>query len=127
MTSVSATISSSRKFSYILASLVFALIAYTPVVYAAGLVPCTGKDPCKLNQILVVIERIIDFLIKGVIIPLAGLSILIAGLYYLSGAITPANKEKAKSILWTVLGGLVLALAASLIVGAILDALGANL
>ncbi|PIR47012.1 MAG: hypothetical protein COV07_01225 [Candidatus Vogelbacteria bacterium CG10_big_fil_rev_8_21_14_0_10_45_14] len=90
-----------------------------------GLVQC-GKaegSMCTLADLVAMIQEIAKWLIK-ILLPLAALSIAIAGMLILSGAWSPGNIEKGKSIIMDVIIGLVVALAAFVLVKFIFDALG---
>jgi len=111
------TVIHSILFGFIL--LVFA----TPFfVGAAGLVPCT--DNCNLGDLLELIKRVIDFLLKSVAMPLAAIAFAWAGFLYLTAGGNPAKVSQAHDIFKGVVIGLLIALAAWLIVSAILKGLG---
>jgi len=99
------------------------LVFATPFfVGAAGLVPCT--DNCNLGDLLELIKRVIDFLLKSVAMPLAAIAFAWAGFLYLTAGGNPAKVSQAHDIFKGVVIGLLIALAAWLIVSAILKGLG---
>jgi len=100
--------------------------AYESVNNLAAEFTLVTCDPCTIPDIIGVIMRFGNFLLFYVIVPLAALSIAIAGLYYMSAVTTPANKEKAKGILWDVVKGLVIALSAYVVVKTIFNMLGVS-
>ncbi len=97
----------------------------------SGLVQCgTGEGPdaanqCGFNDIISLIQRIINFLLFAIAVPLAAISFAYAGYLYLTAGVNPSNIGKAKTIFVNVIVfGLPLALAAWLIVHAIVAGLG---
>lgn len=74
------------------AILAFALLVLPTVVYGAGLIPCgetpyvtnsdpltTATHPCKFNDLLVMANKIIHFLMIDVAVPLAALGFMYTG------------------------------------------------
>jgi hypothetical protein len=90
-----------------------------------GIIPCGGKTnhPCTFADFYILAKNIIGFCIKYLAIPLATLSIAIAGWYFIISGDKEERRSKAKDILWGTIIGLAVALAAWLIVDAILDGL----
>ena len=75
---------------------IFALLAIPTFVMSAGLVPCGsggGEPECDFNQLVVMTNNIIKFLLFSVAIPLAALGFMIAG----AMLVLNQNKEGA----WT--------------------------
>lgn len=102
-----------------------AIIILSPVVVSsAGLVPCggNGETQCGYRDLIVMANKIINFLIEASVV-IALLLFTYAGfLLAFSGGDTGAM-SKAKAIFWNVVKGLVIALAAWLIIDTILSVL----
>lgn len=112
--------------------LVFSPFAFS--LAAGGIVPkCnTGAidtktnqyaTPCDFNYFMLLINNIIKFLLFTIVTPfLAIIIIYVAYLFLTSGGSN--QTEKAKHILWNVIIGYVIALAAWLVINTIMSALG---
>jgi len=85
------------------------------------LVPCI--DNCTLAHILVLISNVINFILKGIAVPLAAIAFAYAGWLYLTAGGNPGQIQKAHDIFKGVAIGLFIALAAWLIINAILEVL----
>lgn len=94
----------------------------------AGLVPCgnPGQSPCELDDLKGVLVAVLNFIINTLAFPLAVLAITIGGVMLLISAGNPQLAGVGKSILWTAIFGLLLALTAKLVINFILDAIGFN-
>lgn len=99
-------------------------------VHADGLVPCGGytaektpEEPCNFTFFMQMLNGVITFLLFDLAMPLAALMLAYAGFLYLTSGVKPEQREKAKSILGNIIWGLVIALAAWLIVRTILTSL----
>ena len=85
--------------------------------------PCTAEcecAPCTLCHLFVLFKRIIDFLAKDVLFPLAVLMIVVGGVMFLTAAGDPGRMGTAKKILTSVLIGLIIIFLAWLIVDTII-------
>ena len=85
--------------------------------------PCTAEcecAPCTLCHLFVLFKRIIDFLAKDVLFPLAVLMIVVGGVMFLTAAGDPGKMGTAKKILTSVVIGLVIIFLAWLIVDTII-------
>ncbi len=116
---------------------IFALIIFsTPfaVTYAAGLVPTcntgtvnmsTGQfeNACDFTYFMKLINGLINFLLFVIATPLVALIIMYTGYLFLTAGGSAGQTEKAKKILFNVVVGYVIALAAWLIVNTIMGAL----
>ena len=87
------------------------------IASAQGLVACTGKvgNECELCKFVETLDRIIDWLM-GVLFILAVIAIIYAGLRLVTSGGNPEAKQKAKSILVTAIVGLIIFMAAWLII-----------
>jgi len=105
-----------------------------PPELEGGLVPCGRMcddtntdicecDPCTLCHLFVLFKRIVDFLAKDVLFPLAVLMIIIGGVMFLTAAGDPGRIGNAKKILTAVVIGLVIIFLAWLIVDTIIGVL----
>ncbi len=110
---------------------VFALFFVAPLTtHAAGLVPCGGYTeegaaelPCNFGFFMAMLNGIISFLLFKLAMPLAALMFAYAGILYITSGVKPEQREQAKKILTNVIWGLIIALAAWLIVHTILTSL----
>lgn len=91
-----------------------------------SLVPCTGvgTSECTFQKLMEMINRIINFVLFILILPIAAIIFAYAGILYISSAASPSNKEKAKGIFGTVVVGLIVALGAWIIINTILSSFG---
>jgi len=119
---------------FFLGMVLIACISFAPLpVQGAGLVPCGGytaegeaEEPCNFTYFMQMLNGIISFLLFDLAMPLAALMFAYAGFLYLTSGVKPAQREQAKKLLGNIVTGLVLALAAWLIVHTILTSLGVN-
>jgi len=79
--------------------------------------------PCQICHLFVMLKAIIDFLVKLAFI-IAVLMVVIAGVFFLFGGQNPANLNRAKAILKSLAYGLVMMLAAWVIVNLIFTMIG---
>lgn len=102
-------------------------------VSAAGLVPCGGyteegldEPECNFTTFMEMLNDLISWLLFTLAMPLAALMFAYAGFLYLTSGVKPEQREKAKKLIGNIIWGLVIALAAWLIVHTILTSLGVN-
>ena len=107
--------------------LIFVLLSIASSVFAATtgeFVVCNGPN-CTFNDLVKLIEKLIDFIIK--LSPLvAAIGFGVAGFYYLTDQGSGKGKAKAHDIFYWTLIGFVVILASWLVVRAILVGLGVN-
>lgn len=101
------------------------------VAYPAGggLVPCNGSttDPCTWQKLVELAQLVINFLLFKIAAPLAVIMFVYAGFLYVTNGGNESKVKQAHEIFWGVFIGLVIALAAWLIINFILDfLLGGN-
>ncbi|MFA5778280.1 MAG: hypothetical protein WC870_02205 [Candidatus Paceibacterota bacterium] len=97
-----------------------------------GLVPCGRSDasgnianPCDFNDIMALINKVIHFILYFMVIPIAAIMFAYAGVLLITAGGEVAHaRTKAKSIFINVLIGLIIAMAAFLIIRTILSILG---
>jgi len=107
----------------ILGSLLF------PLVSSAALVPCgpgfpPPNDKCQLCHLFILLDNVIDFVLFKIVLPVAALLLVVGGVMFLFYAEDPKMIEKGKSILTSVVIGLVIIFAAFLIIGTFFKAVG---
>ena len=110
------------------------MIIFTPpalVLGANGIVPDCGKvvkdvvqNPCDFEDLMILINNVITFLVITLATPLFALIIIYTGWLYLSAGENSGNITKAKSIFRNAIIGYVVALSSWLIVKTILTSLG---
>ena len=114
----------------------FVIIFSIPLVSsAAGLVPDCNKGAidnvkgqytvsCGFDQLILMINNIITYVLTFIITPIFALILVYVGFLYIGDMGSSENKNKAKKILKNAVIGFVIALAAWLIVKTILTSLG---
>lgn len=102
-----------------------------PVVstaYTLGdpLVPCknSADSPCDFNAILALVNNVITFLIKYMAIPIAAIMFAYAGFELVSSGGSTEKRGVAKNVFTNTIIGLIVAVAAFLIIKTILSILG---
>ncbi len=107
---------------FILTTFIFAVPAF---VYSAGLVPCTNgaNDPCKFNNLIDLVRNIVRFLMFGVALPLSAIMFSWAGVLMLTAGGNETKIKTAKDIFLWVFVGILITLAAWLIIDTITGAL----
>lgn len=91
----------------------------------SGLVPCgtDSTNQCSFEDLIILANNVIDFLIFNLAAPLAGIVMAIAGIMMFTAGGNEAQLSKAKSIFGYVVIGILIALSAWLIVKAIVSVL----
>jgi len=111
------------------ASFLSVIILMPFLMHAAdkGLVPCDGsaQDPCNFDQMIVMINGIIKWIISIAMV-IFTISAIYGGFLYMTSGDKPGNKDKAKTILWSTLTGFVIILVAWLIVFTLLKTVVRN-
>lgn len=93
-----------------------------------GLIPCgrsgdgPGSEPCTFCHLYQLVKKTIDFLIL-VIMPLGVLALAWGGITFITAGGSEANVARGKEIIWNTIVGIIIALAAWLIVNTILATL----
>ena len=116
----------------ILSALITPVIAQTKVEYNydddQGLVTCgKGNDTskmCRFNDLFKLIGRIMGFLLKYIMLPVAALSFGIAGFMYMFSGGDPGKRKTATELFTDTLYGIIIILVAWLLVWTIVDKLG---
>lgn len=98
----------------------------TPPMIYSGLIPCgfTGAPPCDFDMLIVLINRVVDFLLFVIAFPVVAVVVAWAGVKLLLSGGNSGAKEQAKSMMSHVIVGLILALLAWGIIKLILTTLG---
>ncbi len=99
-----------------------------PPAGSTGLVPCDGSvaNPCGFKQIGDLINTVIGFIFKNIVLPLAAIMFAYAGFLLVTSGGETSKREEAKKIFTNVTIGLVIAAAAFLIVQTVLVIVGYN-
>jgi hypothetical protein len=101
------------------------LILIIPVISLAENTPLVQCDNCGFNDLMALINRVIKFILFDMVIPISAIMFAYAGfLLVFSGADSSGAKTKAKSIFTNTVLGLIIAMAAFLIIRTILSILG---
>lgn len=91
------------------------------------IVPCDGVDvPCGFTSFITLIQNLINFAIKYIIIPIGAIIFAYVGFLFLTSGGSAETRKKAKNILIKVIIGIVVILAAWLIVSTILTVFGVS-
>ncbi len=88
-----------------------------------GLVPCCPKDGCGWKEFLALIQKVINFLIFDLSLPITAIIFAYSGFLFMTSGDDSAKRTKGKKIFFNVLIGFVIAMAAWLIVNLILTTL----
>lgn len=97
-------------------------IIFPGIVGAQGLVPCVGTDECGICDLVTLANNVMKILIVlGVVV--AALVFVNAGFLYLTSSTNPGNISRGHSLFTSALVGLVIILAAWLIIDAIMGVL----
>lgn len=93
--------------------------------FLAQLVTCgvgAGK-PCTICDIWVLSDNVVDFLLQSLAAPILVIVLVVGGFIYVTSGGNPKRTEQAKSLLTSAIVGIIIALAAWLIVNTILNVL----
>ena len=91
-----------------------------------GDAPPTGADLCDWNALMKLVNNVISFILFKMLVPIAAIMFAYCGFILLTAGGESAKKTKAKNIFSNVVWGLIIAIAAWLIVQTILHLLGYN-
>lgn len=108
----------------IIISFLLIMMIFSPYLVSAQLVPCT--DECSFTDLYTLINKIINFIVFVLAVPIAALVITLAGIWLV---IYPSNEGKRKEALGmirTAVVGLLIVLSAYLIVKAIIFGLAGD-
>lgn len=86
------------------------------------IIPCTDK--CTFRDVFLLLNKIIDFIIKTLLMPVIVLMIMYTGFQYLMARGNPGQHAKLLSLIKHIIGGVVLILCAWLIVRVLMTMLG---
>lgn len=90
-----------------------------------GLVPCTDGKSCDFNALMDLVNNVIEFILKYMALPIAAIMFAYAGLKMITAGGEAAHaRTQAKEIFMNTIIGLIIAVAAVLIVKTILSILG---
>lgn len=106
---------------------VYGLMLFLPIMGRAQgiiIVPCDGiDDPCGIEDVVELINNVIGFLLQ-MILPIAAVVFVVAGFLYMTSGDNPGRRKMAHNIFKNVAVGLLIVLAAWLIVFTLFNALG---
>jgi len=107
--------------------LLFIILAPS-IISAAGLVPCDGTldDKCEWKQLAAMLGKIYDFIVGRIATPLAILALVVGGIILMASAGDPKAAGLGKTMIWSAIIGLLLALSSKLIINFVLNAIGAT-
>ncbi len=105
----------------VISFLTLILLIFPFVFVSARIVPCDGAN-CNFNSFIQLINNIINWIISIAVV-IFTIALVYGGFLYMTGGDKPANKEKAKAILWSTLKGFVIILVSWLIVYTIIKTL----
>ncbi len=117
-----------KKFLLILTITVFATVAFPASADTLGLIPCGNtevggvvSDPCTYADIVILAQSIIHFLIFDLAAPIAVIMFAYAGFLYITNGGNESKIKQAHDIFLYVFWGLVITLAAWLVVNFVLS------
>lgn len=98
------------------------ILQFLPTVALAQIVQCT--DDCGFDDLIILIDKVINFLLFNLSIPLSAILFAYAGFMLMTAGGNESKISGAKQIFGGVLWGLLIAFGAWIIVHTILTALG---
>ena len=104
---------------------IYCLLLTALPVSAAGLVPCSGYK-CTPCHFLVLVSNLINFMMRDITFPLAGLLFLIGGLMMVAAGASEDNYKKGKTIIVNTLIGVVIVLSSWAIVNTLIVTIGSS-
>ena len=96
---------------------------FGPIIPTSYLGQPTSVCPGGLGLLMVVVNNLISLLITVAIVFVAPLMIAYAGFLFVVNPVNPSGKEKAKTVLWGTVIGIVIALVSYLLVAALMAVL----
>jgi len=112
------------KFNIYIFVIILSIFFVAPfVVFGAGLVTCDGLN-CDMNSLINLFTKVIDWLAIVIVPSLAGLAFMVAGFLYITSAGDQNRIKRAHAMFRGTFLGIVIALAAWLIIKTILTSLG---
>lgn len=109
-------------FCFLISAFYFASFAFA----ADGLVPCgpgTSKPSCQFCDLLTLVEKIINFALYMIAIPLSVIFIIYGGFTIMTAGSSPERVKTGRSVIKAAVVGLLIALFAWMIVNTILTVL----
>ncbi len=116
-----------KKFT--ISFVIFLMLVIPIFSFAASLVPCgttANPAPCDFNALMTLINNIINFIFVYMAVPIAAIMFVYAGFLMVTSGGSTENVSRAKSIFKDAVFGLIIAIAAWIIVKTILSILGYN-
>lgn len=124
-----------KNITKILISLMVFTILVLPVVSFAqgqntpnkGLVPCgttTNPEPCEFKHVMILVNTIIQFTLFVLVLPISAIMFAYSGFLFLTSGGESSQRTKAKKVFSSVAIGVIIAVAAWLIVKLLLSLLG---
>lgn len=103
---------------------IFLMFIVPTLSFAKGLVNCTDGKLCDFNKLMDLINIVIRFVLYDMVIPIAAIMFAYAGFEMIISGGDSGARTKAKNTFTNVVIGLIIAVAAFLIVRTILSILG---
>ena len=93
-----------------------------------GLVPCdnSASSPCGFPQLMTLVNNVINFILYGMVIPIAAILFTYAGFEMVTSGGSTEKRGLAKKVFTNVVIGLIISMACWLIVKLLLGILGYN-
>lgn len=121
----------SNKIRFLFSIGILFLFFVCPLIYADGLVPCEGPE-CTINDFLILIKNIINFVTTNIVPPLAVLLIVWGGIMLMTaqGDLgdpdkgNPGKVKAAKQVLTAVFMGLIIIYLAKYLILGLISAIG---
>ena len=103
-------------------------LSFIAVQADEGLVPCggEGQPSCQLCHVFIMFDRIVDFVMLTLVPPLAALMLVISGVMFFTAAGDPSGLGKARSVLTSVVFGLVIVYGSWLIINSFFLVIGVS-
>lgn len=103
----------------------FLIFNFAPLTYAKGLVPCggTGEPACTWCHLGIMADKIIDFVVLYIVIPVAVAFIIWGGFLLMTAGGSPERVKRGRDAITAAVIGIVVALGAWLIIDTIVKML----
>lgn len=114
-----------RKYKVYLITFLALLVPTVAFSQGSGLVPCDGTD-CRFEHIGIMINRIIKYIVYYIYPVVFTISLVWAGILFLTAAGKEGQVTKAKKIIQVLIYGLIIMLMAWLVIYNLLKVLGVD-
>lgn len=122
------------KKTYLVIPTLLLLLFAAPFVFAQGLVPCgydlnnngfyEPSERCTFCDVFSLVDRILDFVFFAIVPAIAVLMVVVGGTYFIFSQGNPANIQRGRDILKSVVFGLLIVYGSWLVINLFFVAIG---